>query len=86
MDYRAIREELQIIPFRPFRLRMVDGRTFDVYHPDYLMIATAGRWVTHFAMGTGEATLLEPLMIVSLEYLPQAPPTPPAGTNGPTPA
>jgi hypothetical protein len=79
VDYRAIRTELQAVPFRPFRLRMVDGRTFDVHHPDYVAIAQAGRWITHYMMDTGIPTLLEPLLIVSLEYLPSAAPAEPDG-------
>jgi hypothetical protein len=79
VDHRAIRGELQAVPFRPFRMRAVDGRAFDVYHRDYLIVAQAGRWITHYAMGTGEATLLEPMLIVSLEYLPTAPPAEPTG-------
>ncbi|MGL4551958.1 MAG: hypothetical protein ACRC33_12335 [Gemmataceae bacterium] len=79
MDHRAIRERFQAVPFRPFRLRSVDGRAFDVLHPDYLFIAPAGRWLTHFERQTQETALLEPMLIVSLEYIPQAPP---AGTDG----
>lgn len=30
-------------PFRPFTIRMVDGRTFAVSHPDFVMVSPTGR-------------------------------------------
>jgi len=30
-------------PFRPFTIRMVDGRTFAVTHPDFVMVSPTGR-------------------------------------------
>lgn len=30
-------------PFRPFTIRMVDGRSFTVPHPDWVMVSPTGR-------------------------------------------
>ncbi len=30
-------------PFRPFTIRMVDGRSFTVTHPDFVMVSPTGR-------------------------------------------
>ena len=32
-------------PFRPFTIRMADGRTFDVVHPDFVAQSQSGRTV-----------------------------------------
>lgn len=33
-----IKKHLQEVPFKPFRLHLTDGRTFDVKHPDFLFV------------------------------------------------
>jgi hypothetical protein len=35
-------------PFRPFRIRMADGRVFDVSHPDFIAQPQSGRTVIVF--------------------------------------
>jgi hypothetical protein len=30
-------------PFRPFTIRMVDGRSFTVSHPEWVMVSPTGR-------------------------------------------
>ena len=35
-------------PFRPFTIRMADGRTFEVSHPDFLAQSPSGRTVIVF--------------------------------------
>lgn len=85
MDHRAIRSMLAARPFRSFRLRLNDGRTFDVNHPDYLLVGPNGRYLIHHDSANDDAmTMLEPLVIASIEYIPQAPPQPPGtGNTGP---
>jgi hypothetical protein len=62
----AIREAIHQRPFRPFTLRLADGRELFVPHPDFVAVAPNGRRVVVFQ---GEAmTILEPLLVVSLEY------------------
>jgi hypothetical protein len=68
MDHRAIRADLQAHPFRPFRLRLVDGQVFEVLHPDFLLIAPGGRWLTHYNATSGEATQIEPMLIATIDY------------------
>lgn len=33
-----VRQYLERRPFQPLRLTLTDGRTYDVYHPDLLMV------------------------------------------------
>jgi hypothetical protein len=92
VDYRAISDALTTRPFRPFRLRLNDGRFFDTYHPDWLIIGFRGRYIIHHDILDNEKmTTLEPLLIASLEHIPPltqppapVPPVPPtADGNGP---
>jgi len=34
-----VREAMHAVPFRPFLLRLVDGRSFLVRHPDFVAVA-----------------------------------------------
>lgn len=38
MNPQAIRDALHTRPFEPFRLVMTDGASYDIYHPDLLMV------------------------------------------------
>jgi hypothetical protein len=52
----AIRRAMGAQPFKPFLLRLVDGTTYDVPHPDWLSIPPVRRprEVTYYATpGTG---------------------------------
>jgi len=66
MDIAGIREALHRQPFEPFVMRLADGRALSVRHPDFvamdrrrvIVIAEDGGW-----------SVVEPLMIVSLDYV-----------------
>ena len=65
MDIAGIWEALHKQPFEPFIIRLADGRSVDVRHPDFvavhprrvIVIAEDGAW-----------SVVEPLLIVSLDY------------------
>ncbi len=42
MTAEALRENLHAAPFKPFRLRMPDGRALPVPHPDFIAIDPNG--------------------------------------------
>ena len=66
MDGNAVREALQKKPFVPFTLRLIDGRSVCVPNPD-LCAASSG--VVIVIDPDDESTaILEPLLIVSVEY------------------
>lgn len=52
MTSRQLRAALQALPFRLFTIRMADGRSFEVPHPDVLLLTPGGR--TAFASQTEE--------------------------------
>jgi hypothetical protein len=48
MTTDELRATLRQDPFRPFTIRMVDGRSFRVAHRDYLALSPSGRTVIVF--------------------------------------
>jgi hypothetical protein len=67
MDVDAIRSALRRQPFQSFSMRLVDGREFPVPHPDF--IAVSRRTVVVMDTRSGGFTVLEPVLIASLEGL-----------------
>ena len=45
MTTEQFRATLHQQPFRPFTIHMVDGRAFDVAHPDFVAQSPSGRTV-----------------------------------------
>ena len=79
MDVGAVREAMHASPFRPFRLRLADGRKLAVPHPDFIAVAPNGRRVVVFSVADESMSILEPVRIVSLEV---GPPAAAAGGDG----
>ena len=78
MHVDEIREALHKQPFEPLSLRLADGTNRFIPHPDF--IAVARRRVAVFDPATEALSILEPLLIVSIEY-PGKTPIPPAAQN-----
>ncbi len=54
MTYRKLGEYVAAEPFRPFRIRMASGQSFDIGHPEMLLVGrTSARVYT--ATGTDQA-------------------------------
>ena len=76
MDIAGVREALHKHPFEPFAMRLADGRSLPVPHPDFVAL-TSRRVIV--AAEDDSWSVVEPLLIVSIDYAP-----PPAkGGNGP---
>jgi hypothetical protein len=48
MTVEQFKSTLHLQPFRPFTIRMADGRTFNVAHPDFIAQSPTGRTVIVF--------------------------------------
>jgi hypothetical protein len=48
MTVEQFRATLHQQPFRPFTIRMADGRAFEVVHRDFVALSPAGRTVIVF--------------------------------------
>ena len=82
MDARAIREAMHAQPFRPFTFRLADGREIAIPHPDFIAVAENGRRLAVFHPHDDAMSILEPLLIVSLEFAASTGQAPPPSGNG----
>jgi hypothetical protein len=48
MTTEQFRATIRLQPFRPFTIRMADGRSFAVEHPDFVALSPTGRTVIVF--------------------------------------
>ncbi len=68
MDISGVRDALHREPFRPFAIRLADGRSLPVRHPDF--VAIGKRHIV--VVGDDDSTvMLEHLLIVSLDTPPK---------------
>ena len=68
-----VREFLRRLPFRPFRLTLTDGRTYDVMHPELAMVGRS--WVQVGLARPGDPeNIAERLISVSLLHIMQIEP------------
>ena len=45
MTTEQFRSALHQLPFKPFTIRMADGRSFQIAHPDFVATSPSGRTV-----------------------------------------
>ena len=65
MDLAGLREALRRQPFEPFSIRLADGRSLPVAHPEFVAVAP------HRLIVVAEDSswsVVEPPLIVSLDY------------------
>lgn len=83
MDIAGIREAITRQPFKPFDLRLADGRALLVRHPDFIAISPNNRRIAVFAPPDDAMSIIEPLLVVSIDYAAEPTPNaPPPGSNG----
>ena len=67
MDLNGVREALHQQPFRPFTIRLADGRQLSVEHPDF--VAVGERRIVVIAKDDSWS-VVEPFLVVSLDCAP----------------
>ena len=77
MSPDQFRSSLRAVPFVPFRIHLVDQRSFDVPHPEFVMLVPSGRTAYVVSPGHDAAEIVDVSLIVSLQ--PITPPS--AGTR-----
>lgn len=65
MDIPGVREALHKQPFEPFAIRLADGRSLPVPHPDFVAL-TPRRVIV--GAEDDSWSVVEPILIVSLDY------------------
>jgi hypothetical protein len=65
MDLAGVREALHRQPFEPFVIRLADGRSIPVHHPDFVAVGTRRAVVIQ---EDESLVWLEPLLVVSIDW------------------
>ena len=65
MDLAGLREALHKQPFEPFTIRLADGRSVSVPHPDFLAV---GKRRAILIQEDDSCLWLEPLLVVSIDW------------------
>ena len=76
-----IREVIKAQPFRPFTLRLADGRSYSVSHPEFAMVAPSGMDLV-FVGGDEAIHMIYVPLIVEIEFPAPQPAQPGRGGNG----
>jgi len=65
MDLNNLREAIRREPFEPFVIRLADGRSLQINHPEFMAI---GRRRAVVIDNDDSCIWLEPLLVVSVEW------------------
>jgi hypothetical protein len=68
MELFALREAKQRNPFQAFRLRLADGRSFAVHHPDFMSVPEGGRRVLIYGKDEKDCEVIDSVLIISISY------------------
>lgn len=66
MTVQQLRGAHRAVPFQPFTVRMADGRSFHVPHPDFLSMSPTGRAVIIFQEDE-EFSILDLLLMTEIQ-------------------
>ena len=67
MELGQLRKFVAAKPFKPFEIRLVDGRTFEIPHPEFCMIPPNMRHTVFVAQPGDEAVdVIDTMMIASV--------------------
>jgi len=69
MTTEQLRTAHRTMPFRPFTIRMADGRQFSIAHPDFLSMSPSGRTVVVYHPDDS-ASIVDLLLMTELELAP----------------
>ncbi len=70
MTFRKVVEYVSAEPFRPFRIKMASGQTFDVRHPEMILVGrTSVRVYSSGEQGSGNGERWHDVSLVLMETL-----------------
>jgi hypothetical protein len=67
MHVDLVRDALHRVPFQEFTMRLADGRSLLVRHPDF--VAVSKRHIIVVNAQDDSVSWIEPLLIVSIDYM-----------------
>ena len=68
MTNKELRFSVATRPFVPFRIHMLGGRTFDVKHPDFVMVHPGDRTFVFYDYDVRAHRILDLLHVQEVEY------------------
>ena len=68
MDISFIRQAIHRQTFRPFTFRLADGRSLQVLRPEFVAVSPSGREMAVFSGPEESLLILEPRLIMSIDY------------------
>lgn len=72
MTLEKMRSVHRAVPFQPFTIRVADGRSFHVSHPELLAFSATGRTVT-VEYGNDEHSIIDLLLVTEIQINPSSP-------------
>src|SRR5436309_13074155 len=67
MTKEAIQQRVTAAPFRPFSVRLTDGRSYPIPGPDYASVSPHGRLLTVYTHGGNGVKILDVALITEIE-------------------
>ncbi len=67
MTKEAIKERVTAAPFRPFSVRLTDGRSYPISGPNYASVSPNGRLLTVYTHGGNGVEILDVALITEIE-------------------
>jgi len=71
MTVERVRAFHRATPFKPFTIRVADGRSFRVPHPELLSISPSGRTI-HVEFGDDDFSTIDLLLVTEIQVTPPA--------------
>ena len=68
MTVDQVRKVQQASPFKPYKLCLADGRSFEVRHPELVLITPGGRTVV-LAVSDDAVTIIDLLLVTSIDIV-----------------
>jgi len=72
MNLEQLRSAYRATPFQPFTIRMADGRSFPIFHPELLSFSPSGRTVV-VQQPNDSISILDVMLMAELEFAPPSP-------------
>ena len=67
MTINSLRDMLHAVPFQPFTIRLADGRSVPVPHPEFVLVTGGGRTAIVASPVDDHFTIVDPLLVTQLE-------------------
>ena len=67
MTINSLKEMVHAVPFKPFAIRIADGRSVPVPHPDFVAITSGGRTLLIGDASEDHFSIIDLLLVTQLE-------------------